>query len=162
MQTELPYFQPTSAAAPQPFTPIDTYSQDPTFTDCTAASCKKSWDLRILKSTNIFIYSAGSYSLFGENYDQGSVAQENCQKSLVQASSDAEVLWRIKTSQRAQRKLLTGRGMLIPTQPIIQFLLGPDIITILNRISGAHFLQKEYGQTIFSPPTRFPLLYPLV
>lgn len=102
MQTETPYFQPVPAAAPQPFMSPSTsnsssrFPDDPTFSDCTtasASSCRKSWALRILKSSNTFIYSAGFYSFFGENYDQTCVAQENCQKKLVEIDSSVEGLW---------------------------------------------------------------------
>ncbi len=86
MQTETPYFQPTPGAH-QPFT-IGTFPEDPTFSDCAApdTSCDKSWALRILKSTDVFIYSAGMYSFFGQNYDQACLAGEDCQKRLVQTS----------------------------------------------------------------------------
>lgn len=93
MQTETPYFQPIPAAAPQPFAPTSRFPDDPTFADCTTASCRKSWALRILKSSNTFIYSAGFYSFFGENYDQACVAKENCQKKLVEIDSSVEGLW---------------------------------------------------------------------
>lgn len=60
MQTETPYYQ----AAAQPYA-IGMFSEDPTYSDCSSEkSCVEAYALRVMNSTNIFIYSAGLYSFF--------------------------------------------------------------------------------------------------
>jgi glucan 1,3-beta-glucosidase len=60
MQTETPYYQ-SNPDATVPFKANAKYN-DPTFSDCTTASCKKSWGLRAVDSSDIFIYGGGLYS----------------------------------------------------------------------------------------------------
>ncbi|KAI0813037.1 glycoside hydrolase family 55 protein [Xylaria sp. FL0064] len=85
-QTETPYYQPTPDAT-KPF-PITASINDPDFaTSCSGVSgnCAESWGLRIINSSNFFIYGAGHYSFFN-NYstDCSTVsAGENCQSRIV-------------------------------------------------------------------------------
>lgn len=68
LQTETPYYQPTPNAI-EPF-PVVTALQDPDFTsscDGVTGNCANSWGLRIVDSTDVFIYGAGHYSFFN-NY----------------------------------------------------------------------------------------------
>jgi glucan 1,3-beta-glucosidase len=68
IQTETPYYQPNPNAV-QPFTPL-TDRNDPNFSVfCSGkgANCALAWGLRVLSSTNIFIYGAGLYSFFNNN-----------------------------------------------------------------------------------------------
>lgn len=69
LQTETPYYQPLPTSL-VPFTANDTL-QDPTF-DCdgVTGNCDEAWGLRILSSSDIFIYGANHYSWFN-NYEQG-------------------------------------------------------------------------------------------
>lgn len=156
MQTESPYFQPTPAAAPQPFSPTDNFPQDPTFADCTTASCKKSWALRILKSANIFIYSAGLYSFFGENYDQGCLAQENCQKRLVQTSSDTQELWLYNIFTKGAEEIISPAGYAHSNSthhPISSWARNHNHTQLYNRSTFfSPVSQKESGQTYVFPP----------
>ncbi len=67
-QTETPYYQPLPNAL-QPF-PITKSINDPDFaTSCSGVSgnCAESWGLRIINSSDFFIYGAGHYSFFN-NY----------------------------------------------------------------------------------------------
>ncbi|KAI4859463.1 glycoside hydrolase family 55 protein [Hypoxylon rubiginosum] len=86
LQTETPYYQPTPNAI-EPF-PVVTALQDPDFTtSCSGVSgnCANSWGLRIVDSSDVFIYGAGHYSFFN-NYstDCSTVdAGENCQSRIV-------------------------------------------------------------------------------
>lgn len=162
MQTESPYFQPSPAAAPEPFIPTGIFPQDPTFADCSTASCKKSWALRILKSTNIFIYSAGLYSFFGENYDQGCVAQENCQKRVVQASSDTQRLWLYNLFTKGAEEIISPAGYAHSNSthhPISAWARHHNHTQSFNSTqffnrstSFPPVLQKESGQTYAFPP----------
>jgi glucan 1,3-beta-glucosidase len=92
MQTESPYYQP-QPLAPAPFTSGTTFSNDPTFPICLGSSaCQRAWALRIINSTDIFIYGAGFYSFF-QAYDQTCVndGEENCQDALIDISFSTQL-----------------------------------------------------------------------
>ena len=87
IQTETPYYQP-NPKAPAPFTTVNTTLNDPNFASyCpanSAANCYMAWGLRIVGSTNIFVYGAGLYSFFN-NYStscSAAGAGSNCQPSI--------------------------------------------------------------------------------
>lgn len=90
IQTETPYFQP-APKAPAPFIP-GVFPEDPDFSSCSAGSttCASSWALRIIDSSNIFMYSSGLYSWFNE-YSQACVATENCQDRGVEIENSSGV-----------------------------------------------------------------------
>lgn len=79
IQTETPYWE-SNPMVTAPF-PVNSAFSDPTYTGCTAKTCK-SWALRIIDSTDILVYGAGLYSFF-ENYDQECVNTHTCQDSVV-------------------------------------------------------------------------------
>ncbi|KAI1275555.1 glycoside hydrolase family 55 protein [Xylaria sp. FL0933] len=85
-QTETPYYQPTPDAT-KPF-PITASINDPDFAaSCSGVSgnCAESWGLRIINSSNFFIYGAGHYSFFNNYSTTCSTvsAGENCQSRIV-------------------------------------------------------------------------------
>ncbi|KAK3303620.1 putative glucan 1,3-beta-glucosidase precursor, partial [Chaetomium strumarium] len=87
MQTETPYFQPSPNAL-QVYTPTDS---DPSFADCdNDEHCVEAYALRVLDSTNIYIYGAGFYSFF-DSYTQDCVPLETCQNRLVETSFSERV-----------------------------------------------------------------------
>lgn len=65
LQTETPYFQPHPNSL-SPFAPNSALG-DPTF-DCTGVSgnCAMSWGLRVVGSSNVFLYGANHYSFFND------------------------------------------------------------------------------------------------
>lgn len=65
LQTETPYFQPHPNAL-SPFPPVSALN-DPTF-DCTGVSgnCAMSWGLRVVGSSDVFLYGANHYSFFND------------------------------------------------------------------------------------------------
>lgn len=65
LQTETPYFQPHPNSL-SPFAPNSALG-DPTF-DCTGVSgnCAMSWGLRIVGSSDVFLYGANHYSFFND------------------------------------------------------------------------------------------------
>jgi len=68
IQTETAYFQPNPKAS-VPYTALTAWN-DPVFkTSCTGVSgnCEAGWGLRIINSTDLFVYGAGLYSFFN-NY----------------------------------------------------------------------------------------------
>lgn len=55
---------------------------DPTFEECFASICPKTFALRFFNSTYSLIYGAGFYSFFN-NYDSGCLLTRNCQTQIV-------------------------------------------------------------------------------
>ncbi|KAK4233336.1 glycoside hydrolase family 55 protein [Achaetomium macrosporum] len=88
MQTETPYFQPSPNA-------LQVYTSTPSdlsFADCDDdVHCVEAYALRVLNSTNIYIYGAGFYSFF-DSYTQDCVATETCQNRIVETSF-SEGIW---------------------------------------------------------------------
>lgn len=65
MQTETPYYQPVPDATGPIKANIGGFPYDPDFKDCAGKKeCMKAWALRVIKSSNIYVYSAGFYSFF--------------------------------------------------------------------------------------------------
>ncbi|KAK4040087.1 pectate lyase superfamily protein-domain-containing protein [Parachaetomium inaequale] len=98
IQTETPYYQP-DPVGPKPFDVATNtkFPADPTFDDCKTDTCRNSWALRIIDSSNIYIHSAGAYSFF-QNYDQTCVGTFDCQERLIQVrGSDHVVIFNIFT-----------------------------------------------------------------
>ncbi|KAF3912036.1 hypothetical protein ABW21_db0200764 [Orbilia brochopaga] len=86
IQTESPYFQP-APVAPKPFMgsiATQNFPGDPKFVSCKdgAHNCAFSWALRIIRSSDIYIYGAGLYSWF-DNYSQDCLKTESCQQKGV-------------------------------------------------------------------------------
>lgn len=108
IQTETPYFQANPNAL-VPFTPNTAYS-DPTFADCTTDSCKKSWGLRVVDSSSVFVYGAGLYSFF-DNYDQTCLDTESCQENMVAIDcSDDVYLYGLSTKAAVNMVTVNGES----------------------------------------------------
>lgn len=78
LQTETPYYQPLPDAI-EPFT-VNADLHDPDFkTSCNGVegNCANAWGLRIIDSSDVFIYGAGHYSFFN-NYDTGKLYCPAC------------------------------------------------------------------------------------
>jgi len=89
------------------FTPNPTYS-DPDFSSCTTESCKKAWGLRIVNSTETYMYGGGLYSFF-DNYDQTCLLTESCQDNMVDIEcSDSIYLYGLST--KASTNMVTVNG----------------------------------------------------
>ncbi|ATY60133.1 glucan 1,3-beta-glucosidase [Cordyceps militaris] len=80
IQTETAYMQ-GNPDAKVPFTYNAKYS-DPDFSKCTGPKCARTWGLRAVDSSDIYIYGAGLYSFF-DNYDQKCVDGNNCQDNIL-------------------------------------------------------------------------------
>lgn len=86
IQTETPYYQPSPNAL-TPFPPV-TSLNDPDFsTSCSGVSgnCAAAWGLRVLDSSNIFVYGAGLYSFFSDYSTSCSTfsAGQTCQSRIA-------------------------------------------------------------------------------
>lgn len=70
---------------------------DPTFSECFAQTCYKTWGLRIYQSSYILIYGAGLYSFFN-NYDSACILTSNCQEHMVSLiRSEAVYIYTLNT-----------------------------------------------------------------
>jgi glucan 1,3-beta-glucosidase len=110
MQTETPYYQPNPTAL-EPYT-IGQFPNDPTFEDCADDYCKGAWALRILNSTDVFIYSAGFYSFF-QNNQLGCSNAENCQQRMVETDF-VQGLWLYNLFTRGNVEIVSPAGGLPP------------------------------------------------
>ncbi|KAM5444924.1 putative glucan 1,3-beta-glucosidase [Microsporum ferrugineum] len=105
IQTETPYYQ-SNPDALVPFAPDSKYN-DPTFGDCTTAACKKAWGLRILNSTDVFLFGGGLYSFF-ENYTQDCLRTESCQLNMIEVLCSQTYLYGVST--KASTNMITSGG----------------------------------------------------
>lgn len=87
IQTETPYYQPNPQGA-KPFSTVNTTINDPNFgTYCPSGSsptCSNAFGLRLVGSSNIFVYGAGLYSFFN-NYStncSNADASSKCQPNI--------------------------------------------------------------------------------
>jgi glucan 1,3-beta-glucosidase len=79
IQTESPYYQP-NPSPPVPFTSIPAWN-DPIFASDTASS----WGLRVVNSSEVYVYGAGLYSFFS-NYNSTCSSEGNgewCQERIL-------------------------------------------------------------------------------
>jgi hypothetical protein len=108
IQTETAYFQ-GNPDANSPFKPNTAYS-DPDFgTSCTGGSdtCARTWGVRAVDSSDIFIYGAGLYSFFN-NYGQTCVGNNNCQDNMVSLESSTVHFYGLST--KASVNMVTVDG----------------------------------------------------
>ncbi|KAI1975883.1 hypothetical protein LOZ53_001754 [Ophidiomyces ophidiicola] len=111
IQTETPYFQ-SNPDALVPFQPMAKFN-DPTFGDCTTAACKKAWGLRILQSSDIYLYGGGLYSFF-ENYNQDCLQTESCQLNMIEVDCSDVYLYALST--KASTNMITSNGQALILQ----------------------------------------------
>jgi glucan 1,3-beta-glucosidase len=90
IQTETAYMQPAPDALNGGFTPNPAYS-DPDFAACTTESCKKTWGLRIVDSSDVYMYAGGLYSFF-DNYQQQCLGTTSCQDNMVDIECSSNVM----------------------------------------------------------------------
>ncbi len=104
IQTETPYYQPNPAPS-APFTKNDKYF-DPDMSQSKAA-----WAVRILDSTSIWNYGAGTYSFF-QNYDQSCVNTQNCQTDINQVDNSTDVnIFGLSTKASVNMITSGGQGL---------------------------------------------------
>ena len=114
IQTETPYYQ-SNPTALTPFKPQtqETFSSaaDPDFSTCSNDSCRKSWGLRVLNSSDLYIYGAGLYSFF-DNYAQSCLTSESCQENMVEVDCSDVKIYGLST--KASSNMVTsvdGKGL---------------------------------------------------
>jgi hypothetical protein len=110
VQTETPYYQ-SSPSSLEPFE-IGLWPSDPTFEDCSTDLCRKAWAMRILNSTDVYLYALGFYSFF-EEYELGCAPEEDCQKSLIETNYAGKT-WLYNIFTKGNHEIVSPRGSLPP------------------------------------------------
>lgn len=112
IQTETPYYQ-SNPDALSPFTPqVDAWN-DPDFSNCETASCRKAWGVRVLNSSDTFIYGAGLYSFF-ENYAQTCLDDESCQENMVEVDCSDIKIYGLSTKASVNMITSSSGESLVP------------------------------------------------
>ena len=114
IQTETPYYQ-SNPTALVPFTPQKSWN-DPDFATCTTASCKKAWGLRVMNTSDLFIYGAGLYSFF-ENYAQSCVNSEDCQENMVEVDCSDVHIYGLSTKAAVNMVTSSAGKSMVPQKP---------------------------------------------
>lgn len=78
-----------------PFKPQSKWN-DPDFSTCTTDGCRKAWGLRVLRSSDVFIYGGGLYSFF-ENYGQTCLDTESCQENMIEVDCSQVTMFGMST-----------------------------------------------------------------
>jgi len=109
IQTETPYFQ-ANPNAETPY-PVNTKYRDPDFSkSCSSGdTCAKAWGLRILSSSDVYVFGAGLYSFF-DNYDQTCLNTEDCQDNIVSLENSANI-YLFGLSTKASKTMVTVGGV---------------------------------------------------
>jgi len=89
IQTETAYYQGSPDALESGFTPNAAFS-DPDFADCTDGNCKKTWGLRVVDSSDVYMFGGGLYSFF-DDYQQVCLDTESCQTSMIDLQCSSNV-----------------------------------------------------------------------
>ena len=110
IQTETPYFQ-SNPNALTPFLPSATIA-DPTFDGCTTDRCRKAWGLRVVDSSNVFMYGAGLYNFF-DNGDQTCLGYDDCQESMVSIQR-SDVRFFALNTKGSTNMVVTSYGRRVP------------------------------------------------
>jgi glucan 1,3-beta-glucosidase len=112
MQTETPYYQPNPVATKPYIAGTGNFTNDPDFASCTTDQCRSAWALRIVNTTDVFIYGAGFYSFF-QNNQLGCTAQETCQLGLIQTNY-SQGLWIYNIFTKGNVQIVSPAGGLPP------------------------------------------------
>lgn len=101
VQSETPYFQGGSISSLVPYTPNPRlFPSDPDFHACEALPlaearlCRSAWAMRIINSSNVYMYGGGFYSFFVDNNNACSNAKTGsfkCQDKLMDVSNSTNV-----------------------------------------------------------------------
>ncbi|KAJ9487235.1 hypothetical protein VN97_g6079 [Penicillium thymicola] len=114
IQTETPYYQ-SNPTALTPYTPQNSWN-DPDFSNCKTNSCRKAWGLRVLGSSDVFVYGAGLYSFF-ENYAQSCLNSEDCQENMVEVDCSDVKLYGLSTKAAVNMVTSSSGKSLVPQKP---------------------------------------------
>lgn len=111
IQTETPYYQANPNAL-VPFTPQSSWN-DPDFASCKTDSCRKAWGVRVLNTSDLYIYGAGLYSFF-ENYGQKCLDSESCQENMVEVDCSDVHIYGLSTKASVNMVTAADGEALVP------------------------------------------------
>ncbi|KAL2863746.1 exo-beta-1,3-glucanase Exg0 [Aspergillus lucknowensis] len=114
IQTETPYYQANPNAL-VPFAPQPEAWNDPDFSLCTTDSCRKAWGLRVMNSSNVYVYGAGLYSFF-ENYEQTCLEDDSCQENMVEVDCSDVHIFGLSTIATANMIASSDGTSLVPQE----------------------------------------------
>ena len=108
IQTETPYMQPNPGVLGGGFKP-DSKFNDPEFDDKDKTSM--AWGLRVVESSEIYIYGAGLYSFFN-NWELECNSKESCQSNMVDIScSEAVTIFGLSTKASTNMVHVDGKAV---------------------------------------------------
>lgn len=109
IQTETPYFQGNPIAT-EPF-PANAKFSDPDFKAAcpSGGACERAWGLRVVDSSDVFVYGAGLYSFF-DNYDQTCLQTESCQTNMLSVEGAQAGVHVFGLSTKASTNMVTLNG----------------------------------------------------
>lgn len=111
IQTETAYMQGNPDAT-TPFTVNEGFF-DPDFeATCTgsSATCARTWGLRVMNSSDVFVYGGGLYSFF-DNYGQDCLETESCQDNMISIEKSSVHMFGISTKASVNMITLDGASV---------------------------------------------------
>lgn len=115
IQSETPYFQAGQLESTLPYVPSTDFVDDPTFPDCSKSkssildTCRESWALRIIRSSDIYLYGGGFYSFF-QNYEESCAKYGRvCQDKLIDTDY-SERLWLYNLFTVGSKEVISPQG----------------------------------------------------
>ncbi|KAL5113704.1 hypothetical protein ACEQ8H_008409 [Pleosporales sp. CAS-2024a] len=104
IQTETPYYQPN----PLPNVP---FKQNNKYFDPDMSQAKAAWATRVMNSSSLWNYGAGTYSFF-DNYSQTCVTGQNCQQDINEIDSTSNVnIFGLSTKGSVNMITSGGKGL---------------------------------------------------
>jgi len=124
------YYQSNpSALLPYPHQPK---WNDPDFSLYSDKASQKAWGLRILHSSDIYMYGGGLYSFF-ENYSTDCIPTLACQKSMISLEKGNERIWLFATSTIGTQNIAVSNPGGGKQQVVVQ--AGPNKSGFANNVA---------------------------
>jgi glucan 1,3-beta-glucosidase len=97
IQQETAYYEGNPNSLGTIFVPQAAWN-DPTYSNCVQTNCARTWGLRLVNSSSIFMYGGGLYNFF-ENWSTTScLGTESCQERMVDIENCTDIyLWALST-----------------------------------------------------------------
>lgn len=108
IQTETAYMQGNpDATVPYKSNPAYT---DPDFSKCTGPRCARTWGVRAVDSSDIYVYGGGLYSFF-DNYAQQCVGENNCQDNMISLENSKVTFFGVSTKASVNMITVNNRSV---------------------------------------------------
>ncbi|KAF2434278.1 pectin lyase-like protein [Tothia fuscella] len=114
IQSETPYFQAGQLESRKPYPPDTRFPNDPEFPDCKNKAegfdtCRESWALRIIKSSNVYLYGGGFYSFFQDYQDNCAKFGKTCEDKLIDTDF-SEHIWLYNLYTVGAKEVISPQG----------------------------------------------------